>query len=148
MRILNVIVTHCWYDMIECGKKTEEYRKKTPYWNNRLNGKRYDAIRFHRGYTKTVMLFQIAYLITGFGKKEWGAPDVETYIIGLGKRIVSRTPKQNRRYYLHQRVKKAELRYSAREYIVEIPFSKLENVPMAAKSLRNEYGYSLQTIID
>ena len=59
-----------------------------------------------------------------------------------------RTPKQNRRCYLHQRCRKAELSYSARGYNVDIPFSRLEDVPAAAKSLRNEYGYSLQIIID
>lgn len=34
--ILNLVLTHKWYDMIERGIKKEEYREITPYWSNRL----------------------------------------------------------------------------------------------------------------
>ena len=61
---------------------------------------------------------------------------------------MKRTKEPNRRYYLHQRCRKAEFGYSPRERTVEVPFSRQDNVPTAAVSLRNEYGYSLQMIID
>lgn len=38
MKILNLVLTHKWYDLIESGIKKEEYREITPYWSNRLMG--------------------------------------------------------------------------------------------------------------
>lgn len=37
--ILHLILKSKWFDMIESGKKTEEYRDFTPYWSNRLINK-------------------------------------------------------------------------------------------------------------
>lgn len=36
MRILDLPLKAKWYDMIESGIKTEEYRKVKPYWTRRL----------------------------------------------------------------------------------------------------------------
>ena len=36
MKKLDLILKAKWYDMIESGAKTEEYREITPYWVNRL----------------------------------------------------------------------------------------------------------------
>ena len=36
MKILHLFLICRWYDMIESGVKTEEYREFTPYWSNRL----------------------------------------------------------------------------------------------------------------
>jgi len=33
---LKLVLTHKWYDMIESGVKTEEYREVTRYWGSRL----------------------------------------------------------------------------------------------------------------
>lgn len=35
-KILNLSLKKMWYDMIESGEKTEEYREIKPYWCNRL----------------------------------------------------------------------------------------------------------------
>ena len=38
IKILDLPLKAKWYDMQECGEKTEEYREVTPYWCNRLLG--------------------------------------------------------------------------------------------------------------
>ena len=92
MKTLDLVVKDWWYDAIDlCGKK-EEYREATPYWKHKLMNadesyKHFDAIRFHRGYTKRSMTFEHTSTSYGQGKQEWGAPDHDTYIIGLGRRL-------------------------------------------------------------
>ena len=87
MTILNLVLTHKWYDMIDSGVKTEEYREIRPFWHNRIVGKEYTHVCFHRGYTKTTMLFEMGGITMGKGKSEWGAPDKPVFIIKLGKRV-------------------------------------------------------------
>ena len=38
MKILDLVLKHQWYDLIEDGIKTEEYRELKPYWIKRLMG--------------------------------------------------------------------------------------------------------------
>ena len=110
-----------WYEMIESGVKTEEYRDLSEYWISRLtrygddeklNGRLYanflstspnvlklniegsimrfadfDAVKFSYGYTKRTMTFECKGITIGKGKKEWGAPDEDVFIIKLGERI-------------------------------------------------------------
>ena len=79
MKTLHLVLKHKWYDLIDCGAKTSEYRACTPYWNQRMLGKWYNARRdyagdnnlyvgnpdlfdvvvFHRGYTAQTMQFHI-----------------------------------------------------------------------------------------
>lgn len=104
-----------WYDMIESGVKTEEYREIKDYWIKRLMkdfpvswimtmqlcmqinkfnayyGKElhpvYKTVTFVYGYTKRTMEFELEKVTVGKGNKEWGAPDEDVFIIKLGKRI-------------------------------------------------------------
>ena len=90
-----------WYEMIECGVKTEEYRECKPYWNKRLMRKvwnfadnslcdipkKFDAVKFSYGYTKRTMTFECKGITIDKGRKEWGAPDNDVFIIKLGRRI-------------------------------------------------------------
>lgn len=103
-----------WYEMIESGVKTEEYREIKPYWVKRLlkdfpvywritlnistitndfsafEGKElhpvYTHVKFSYGYTKRTMTFEIESITIGKGNPEWGAPTEEVFIIKLGKR--------------------------------------------------------------
>lgn len=103
--ILDLSLKYEWYDMIESGEKTEEYREIKDFYMNRLcqnyisgfcgfffTPKEYDAVRFHRGQgSKQTMLLEFKGLTVGFGKPEWGAPkDKEVFIIKLGKRIYNK----------------------------------------------------------
>ena len=91
-----------WYEMIESGVKTEEYRECKPYWNKRLMRKvwnfadnslcdipkKFDAVKFTYGYTKRTITFECKGITIGRGNAEWGAPtDEDVFIIKLGKRI-------------------------------------------------------------
>lgn len=87
--------------MIESGVKTEEYREIKPYWKDRLTelgpdydsgkyvhiAKKFTHIKFSYGYTKRTMTFECKDITIGKGKKEWGAPDEDVFIIKLGERI-------------------------------------------------------------
>lgn len=47
----------------------------------------YTHIKFSYGYTKRTMTFELNRITIGKGKKEWGAPNEDVFIIHLGKRI-------------------------------------------------------------
>lgn len=103
-----------WYEMIERGEKTEEYREIKPYWEKRLLdyagiqrdfemlalfllGKTvnpldyprgYTHVCFSYGYTRRTMTFEVKEITIGKGKHEWGAPTYrEVFIIKLGERL-------------------------------------------------------------
>lgn len=98
-----------WYEMIESGVKTEEYREIKPYWIKRFchlwdmcgNGgghcsdcfknpivKPKPYVQFSYGYTKRTMAFEVKSICTGYGKPEWGAPkDRDVFIIALGRKL-------------------------------------------------------------
>ncbi len=86
---LHLVLKNKWYDMILSGQKDEEYRRQTEYWNKRIWIKRYhiSSIVFHRGYTNTTHERESIGIASGFGKKEWGAPENEVIILKLGKQI-------------------------------------------------------------
>ncbi len=107
-RVLHLSLRYQWYDMIERGEKTEEYREIKDYWLHRLvfNSKvysvqymkpsniilyqeHYDYVCFHRGQGgKQTMFWEYKGLNIGYGKPEWGAPtDKRVFIIKLGKRV-------------------------------------------------------------
>lgn len=106
MKTLDLVLKGKWYDMIASGEKTEEYREIKPYWEKRLLD--YEAIkrnyggltfgvfvlgdplkypqgfthvRFHRGYTKITMTFEIDSITFDNGKKEWGAEPGKMYFV-------------------------------------------------------------------
>lgn len=98
IKILDLPLKAKWYDMQECGEKTEEYREITPYWCKRLighdrpsiaqlfqhlscNSKGYTHVRFRYGYTKRTFTHKIDSITVGFGKPEWGAPAAKVLII-------------------------------------------------------------------
>ena len=89
-----------WYNMIESGVKTEEYREDKPYWCRRLLSeyvldgelirefKEYKYVCFSYGYTKRKMVFEIDSILLGVGRVEWGAPENRAvFKIKLGRRI-------------------------------------------------------------
>lgn len=101
-KILDLPLKAKWYDMIESGVKTEEYREIKPYWCKRFlnldaplfshrngyqdaNVKGYTHVRFRYGYTKRTMAFKIDEIKIGMGIPEWGAPDRNVFIIKFSK---------------------------------------------------------------
>lgn len=88
MMILDLPLKRKWYEMIESGIKTEEYREFKDYWVVRLgqkvginnyggphyNFRPFTHVRFRYGYTNRTMLREIESMRIGYGKPEWGAP--------------------------------------------------------------------------
>lgn len=114
MKTLYLTLKKQWYEMIESGVKTEEYREIKPYWINRLRDKsltcadkacyhcdcelscfineckfdKFERVVFSYGYTKRTMTFEIESITIGYGRTELGAPEnKEVFIIKLGKRL-------------------------------------------------------------
>jgi len=74
----HLVLEYIWYDRIESGSKTIEYRNNIDYWRKRLQGKK--VVIFHRGYTSRTMAFKITKMTI---------PDNHIYLIKiyLGERI-------------------------------------------------------------
>lgn len=86
MQNLFLVLKYEWFDLIESGQKTSEYREIKPFWDKRLN-KHYDTVTFQRGYSKNPcrMTFKILEItkttLPNDLKKE------KVYEIKLGERI-------------------------------------------------------------
>jgi hypothetical protein len=52
MRVLTLPLKGDYFDAIQSGIKTEEFRLVTPYWRQRLEGRTYDWIELTKGYPK------------------------------------------------------------------------------------------------
>lgn len=100
-----------WYNLIDDGVKTEEYREIKPYWVKRLlalKNEKIDAanveditnnikelgdiptdmcvvpytdVCFSYGYTKKRMTFKIDGISISNGKTEWGAPEQDKVFV-------------------------------------------------------------------
>ncbi len=80
MKILSLNVYRKYFDQIYNKTKTTEYRDVTPYWSKRLEGRKYDAVKFRNGYAKIApeMLVEIKCI----GKVTFQT--TSTYAIDLG----------------------------------------------------------------
>jgi hypothetical protein len=97
MKTLHLTLKKQWYNLIETGIKTEEYRELKPYWLKRLTcirdtqfccHKCFEKVVFHYGYTKKTMSFELVNITIGYGNTLWGAPvDKKVFIIKLGNRL-------------------------------------------------------------
>ena len=69
MKAVHLVLKHQYYDAIDNGEKTVEYRDNTDYWRKRILGKHRSGMMvatiaiFHRGYTNQTMSFLIDYLV-------------------------------------------------------------------------------------
>ena len=88
---LEVVDNRITMDIIRTRITMEEARMivngSIDFAGRTLAPKHYDAVRFSYGYTKRRMLWECLGLGLGQGRPEWGAPDYETFIIKLGKRL-------------------------------------------------------------
>lgn len=65
-----------WFDQIEAGTKTVEYREIKPYWTKRLvlpngNPRPYDSVFFRNGYDPNCRKMKVEYKGLRTGKKEY-----------------------------------------------------------------------------
>lgn len=85
MSNLSLVLKHKWYDLIECGEKTSEFREIKPYWDTRL-AKNYDTVTFQRGYTSTKICYKIISISKTTKPTDLGS-DKPYYEIKLGERL-------------------------------------------------------------
>lgn len=84
--MLTLPIKRKWFDMIASGEKKEEYRDRSPYYRARLD--KYFAkefyIKLRAGYSSNCPYIVCrCFLSVGKGKKEWGAPDKDVYILTI-----------------------------------------------------------------
>jgi hypothetical protein len=48
--VLHLNLHREFFAAIAAGTKRVEYRKRSPYWRKRLEGRKYDVIKFRNGY--------------------------------------------------------------------------------------------------
>jgi hypothetical protein len=75
--ILHLTIEREWFDDIVKGVKDEEYRDLKDYWKTRLEGRKYDIVRFRNGYATDAPEMDVEFL--GVDKRS------DCYAIRLGK---------------------------------------------------------------
>ena len=60
-KILHLNLYRKYFDAIADGTKTTEYRDKTDYWKRRIEGRKYDIIKFRNGYAKDAPTMLVEY---------------------------------------------------------------------------------------
>jgi len=100
-KTLKLTLNKQWFDLIEKGIKTEEYRENKEYWFKRLcnsdalvNGdivfKKFDLVEFTNGYNKKSpqVTMECKGIEIGVGRGEWGAiEDTQYFVILLGNEV-------------------------------------------------------------
>jgi len=81
MKVLHLNLHREYFAQIAEGTKHMEYRRRTPYWRCRLEGRHYDVIQFRNGYATKALEMQLEFL--GVRRiKKWGKP---YYAVRLGR---------------------------------------------------------------
>lgn len=112
MLMLELVLKKKWFDLIQSGEKTEEYREINAYWCSRIltspyhvvygehmaamlpNGyynEKHHQVRFRLGYGKNApeMKFKILGIKVGMPRPEWSEPNPrKSFVIELGERIL------------------------------------------------------------
>lgn len=83
MKILHLTLKKKWFDLIQSGEKTEEYREIKPYWEKRFEGVISGKINFKNGYSKNAACFivELKRIEIREGKEEWGAEKGKKYFV-------------------------------------------------------------------
>jgi hypothetical protein len=75
--ILHLTLEREWFDDIVRGVKNDEYRDLKDYWKTRLEGRKYDIVRFRNGYATDAPEMDVEFL--GDDRRS------DCYAIRLGK---------------------------------------------------------------
>lgn len=70
-----------WFAAIANQTKRIEYRRRTPHWRSRLEGRRYDVIQFRNGYSADAPEMHVEFL----GVRKVRKDGVAKYAIRLGR---------------------------------------------------------------
>jgi len=67
--VLHLNLHREWFGAIAAKTKRIEYRRQTPYWKKRLEGRRYDVIQFRNGYATDAPEMTVEFLgLRRYGK--------------------------------------------------------------------------------
>jgi hypothetical protein len=86
--LLTLPIKRRWFDLIEAGIKTEEYRDIKPYYDVRFHSIGTDAvIRLRAGYSRTAPTLECQVSIRkGTSRPEWGAvAGIKYYVLTINK---------------------------------------------------------------
>jgi hypothetical protein len=61
MKVLHLNLHREFFAQIAAGTKRVEYRRRTPYWRSRLEGRVYDVVQFRNGYATTAPEMQVEF---------------------------------------------------------------------------------------
>jgi len=79
--ILHLNLHREYFAAIVAGTKRIEYRDRTPYWQHRLEGRRYDVIQFRNGYATLAPIMVVEFR----GLRRYGRGRNGYYAIRLGR---------------------------------------------------------------
>ena len=79
--ILHLTLEREWFDEIVRGEKDKEYRKYKPYWKTRLEGRKYDVVKFRNGYSRNAPEMVVEFR----GLTRDGKSRNADYVIKLGR---------------------------------------------------------------
>lgn len=89
-KTIHLVLKGVFYDEIDRGQKTSEYRDYTEYWRQRIlrpwSSQKDVTITFHRGYTSKTICFRIKDIIV----------DTEFIEIELGERVLKELGKNEK----------------------------------------------------
>jgi hypothetical protein len=79
--ILHLNLHRKFFAAIANKQKRIEYRKQSPYWRKRLEGRKYDTIQFRNGYAKDAPEMLVEFR----GLRRYGKGHTARYAIRLGR---------------------------------------------------------------
>ncbi len=80
-QVLHLTLYHEPFAAIAAGEKRIEYRRRTPYWRARLEGRKYDVICFRNGYSERAPEMWVEFR----GLRRYGKGRAGYYAILLGR---------------------------------------------------------------
>lgn len=89
MRVLTLPLKGEYFDAIKAGAKPEEFRRLTPYWRKRIEGRVYDLIELTKGYPalgdleRRLTLPWRGYRVITITHPHFGADPVEVFAIAV-----------------------------------------------------------------
>lgn len=85
-KILKLPVNQNWYDLIDDGMITVDYRERTAFWKARLENKEYDIVEFYHRFNKSAK--PMRFKLLGIKKGRIKFVQYPVYFIEFGERIV------------------------------------------------------------
>lgn len=79
--VLHLNLHREFFAQIAAGTKRIEYRSRTPYWERRLEGRRYEVIQFRNGYATQGPTMLVEFR----GLRRYGKGNAAYYAIRLGR---------------------------------------------------------------